>query len=291
MKKARKVFLILCVFLVSCVSSEKQTKKAELHHQLAISFMKKCQYPSALAELKKALKTKPKDPFLHHSIALLYFQFKEYKKTLKHLKTALALNPEFTDARVYLGRSLIEIGQEKEALKELEKARKDLTYKYSENIHAHLGLAYYKQKKYSLAEKHFSVARIIKKEDCFLALYHAKSFYFQNQFQKALEVLEPAKKWCQTNLPLCFPPSFSAYFFAALAYDKTGQKLKALSNLKIFLKNAEKNNVFLKEAKKLMNMWQGFQQDPLRKNQVPFSKGLKKSAQGTKNLINLEQYK
>lgn len=264
MKKARTIFLILCVFLFSCVSSEKQTKKAELHHHLAISYMKKCQYPSALAELQKALETKPKDPFLHHSIALLYFQFKEYKKTIKHLKTALALNPKFTDARVYFGRSLIEIGQEKTALKELKKAQKDLTYKYSENIHAHLGLAYYKQKKYSLAEKHFSVARIVKKEDCFLALYHAKSFYFQNQFQKALKILEPSKKWCQTNLPLCFSPSFEAYFFSSLAYNKTGQRLKAVSNLKVFLNNAKKDNAHLKEAKKLMNMWRGFKKDALK---------------------------
>ena len=214
--------------------------------------MKKCQYPLALSELKKALEAKPKDPLLHHSIALLYFQFKKYGETVKYFKTALALRPKFTDARVYLGRSLIETGKLKEALKELNKAKEDLTYPHSENIHAHTGLVYYKQKKYALAEKHFSVARTIKKNDCFLALYHAKSFYFQNQLKKALAILEPAKKWCKTHLPICFPPSYDAYFFSALAYDKLGLKKKVFFNLKTFLGQV-KESPYLPEAEKLMN--------------------------------------
>ena len=250
------LFIFFSFFLISCVSNEKQVKKAELHHQMALSLMKKCQYPSALAALNKALKLNEDDPMFHHSVALLYFQFKKYGKSVEHLNKALKLNSKFTDARVHLGRSLIEVGKWNQGLKELQKAKEDLTYRYSENIHAHMGLVYYKQKNFSLAEKHLNVARTIKKEGCFTALYHAKSLYFQDQFQKALAILEPSKLWCEKNLPLCSSPSFDSYFFAALAYNKLGQKQKAFLNLQIFL-NKAKNSEYLNEAKKQMNLLKG----------------------------------
>ena len=248
------LFLILCIFLTSCVSREKQIKKAELHHQLALSLMKKCQYPAALTALRKAIELKADEPLFHHSIALLYFQFKKYKKTIQYFKKALQLKPDFTSARIHLGRSLIEMDKWKEGLAELEKAKEDLTYRYPENIHIHMGMAYYKRKKYFEAEKHFNVARTVKKEDCYTALYHAKSLYFLSRFQKALGILEPSKKWCEKNLPLCSSPSFDSYFFAALAYGKKGQRQKALLNLKIFLDKA-KDSVYLEEAKKYMKLW------------------------------------
>ncbi|MDE0120064.1 MAG: tetratricopeptide repeat protein [Bdellovibrionales bacterium] len=250
-----KYFLfLLCVFLTSCVSTEKQVKKAELHHQLALSLMKKCQYPSALTELRKAIELKSDEPLFYHSIALLYFQFKKYEKAIQYLKKALRLNPNFTSARIHLGRSLIEVNKWQKGVTELEKAKEDLTYRYPENIHTHLGLAFYKRKKYFEAEKHFQVARAVKKEDCHVALYHAKSLYFLGQFPKATAILEPSKKWCESKLPSCSSPSFDSYFFAALAYDKTNQRPKALLNLKTFL-NKAKDSVYREEAKKYQKLW------------------------------------
>ena len=84
-------FLCFLLLLTSCASREKQTKKAELYHQLALSFMNKCQYPAALGELEKALKINPKQPVFHHSIALLYFQFKKYDKSIHHFEEACEL--------------------------------------------------------------------------------------------------------------------------------------------------------------------------------------------------------
>ena len=249
------VFLsLLVVFLTSCVSTEKKVKKAELHHQLALSLMKKCQYPAALTELRKAIKLQSDEPLFYHSIALLYFQFKKFEKTIQHLKKALHLNPDFTSARIHLGRSLIEVDKWETGVTELKKAKEDLTYRYPENIHTHIGVAFYKRKKYLEAEKHFHVARAVKEEDCHVALYHAKSLYFLGQFKKALTILEPSKKWCEKNLPSCSAPSFDSYFFTALAYDKTNQRQKALLNLKTFLKEA-KDSPYMEEAKKYQKLW------------------------------------
>lgn len=248
------VLLVFCMGLTSCVSREKQTKKAELHHQLAVSLMRKCKNPSALVELRKALKLKPQDPFVHKSLALLYFQFKKYKKSIRHLKEALKIKPDFTDARVHLGRSLIEIGKWEEGLKELKRAKEDLAYQNRENVHIHIGLAHYNRKNFFLAEKHFNESRMIKTEECVAALYHAKSLYYLGKYQKALDILEPAKLWCEKNLSWCASPSFEPYFFAALSYNKKGNRQKALFHLKIFLEKA-KDSEYLEEAKKYQKLW------------------------------------
>lgn len=250
-------FLCFLLLFTSCASREKQNKKAELHHQLALSYMKKCQYPAALGELEKALKLKPKQPVFHHSIALLYFQFKKYDKSIHHFKEALRINPKFTDARVHLGRSFMEVHQWEKGLKELKKAQEDLTYRYPENVHTHLGVAYYNKKNFSQAEKHFSIVRTVKKEECSIALYHAKSLFYMGKFKKALDILEPAKLWCETNVPLCSPPPVDSYYFAALIYFKKGDKKKAISHLKIFLDKA-KESVYLEEAKRKLKMWKEF---------------------------------
>ena len=248
------VFFLLYFVLGSCASNEKQVKKAELHHKLALSLIKKCKYRMALAELQQALKFKSQDPLIHHSIALLYFQFTKYQKTLAHLRTALELKPDFTDARVYLGRSLVEMGQWEAGLKELKKAKEDLTYRYPERIHIHTGMAYYRGKKYKEAEKHFNVVRTMKKTDCFSALYHAQSLYFAGRFQESLKILEPSKKFCKVAPP-CSKPSFDSYYFSAQAYDKMGQKQKALFNLKTFLDKAHSDNPYRKKAEQTMRAW------------------------------------
>ena len=218
--------------------------------------MQKCQYPVALAELKKALDLQKDRPLFHYSIALLYFQFKKYDKTVRHFKTALKLEPNFTAARVHLGRTLIEQGALKSALFELKKAKEDLSYRYPEDIHAHLGLAYYKQKKHSLAEQHLSSARTVKKNSCSLSLYHARVLYELGQFKSALNILNPAKKWCEKKSSLCSAPSYEPYFFSAGAYNKLGQKQKAYSDLKIFLNKSQKSP-FLKQAKKQIQFLKG----------------------------------
>ena len=249
------ISLFIIFYLTSCASREKQIKKAELHHQLAVSLIRKCQNPAALKELKKALNLKPEDPFIHNSVALLYFQFKKYDKSLNHLRKALNIKPDFTDARVHLGRSLIETGKWKEGLKELNKAKEDLTYQSRENVHIHIGLAHYKQKNFFQAERHFGEARMVRTKDCMTALYHAKSLYYLNQYQKALNILEPAKLWCEKDLSWCASPSFDPYFFTALAYYKQGNKKKALFHLKVFLEKA-KDSDYLEEAKKYQKWWE-----------------------------------
>ncbi len=249
--------LAFCLFCtLSCVSSQKQKKKADLYHQKALSLMKKCQYPGAMAQFQKALKWDNKQALFHHSTALLYFQFKKYEKAIEHLKTALKLRPEWTSARVHLGRSLIETGRTKEGLTMLKKAQTDLTYRHVDRIHIHMGMAHYKNQDFRQAEKHFNVARTVQQEDCVMALYHAQSLYFLKQYPKALSILEPSKQWCQKKLPLCAKPSFDSYFFSALSYDKMGNRKKALQNLNIFLSKAKKSE-HLKKAGKYRKMWQG----------------------------------
>lgn len=234
------------LFFNSCstLSSKKKTeKKSQLIYHLALSSLRQCRYPQALKQLLEALKLEESDPSIYHSLALVYFQLKQYPLAVKFFKKALQLQPGWTVARVDLGRSLIETGQIQEALHLLKKASKDLSYPYPENIHAHMGLSFFKRKNFKEAQMHFEVARQIQGRDCELALYHAQSLYFLKKYNKAGNILEPSKRWCQRAfLPPCATPHFKAYFWQALVYDKQGQHQKALKDLKVFLKNSNKKH-------------------------------------------------
>ena len=238
----------------ACVSRQ-NIRKSQSHYKMAVSLIRKCQFPSALSEFKVALKLRPSDPYLHHGLGLVYFQFKKYKLTLKHLKKALDLKPNLTAARVDLARTLIEIGRLPQALSELKKAENDLTYLHPENIHAHLGFAYYKQGKFKEAARHFSVSRKIKAKECLTAVYHGRSMYFLNQFSLASGLFESAKTWCEKSPPACAKPIFSPYFFAALSHHKMGQTAAARRSLQAFLSKAGLDSRYRKEALNLINQW------------------------------------
>ena len=253
-----KIFLrlFLIVFLINCSSYNKNSeKKSFLLHNIALSLMQECKYRPALRELKKALAIDSKDHFLHYSIALVYFQFKQYDLSIKHLKKSLSIKPDFTKARVHLARTFIETGQTSTALADLKKSLKDLTFPQPELIHSNIGLAYYKQKKYTAAEKQFSVVHKIKPQDCFISLYRAKSLYFLNQIDASLDILKKAKKLCANNRPACSKPTSSAYYFSALGYNKKNNRKKALKELNIFLKKASDDSLYITEAKELKKSW------------------------------------
>ena len=248
-------FICLCLVL-SCVSNQKTTKtrKSRSHHNLAVSLIQKCQFAAALKELNQAVKLKPLDPYLYHSLGLVYFQFKKYNKATKLLQKALKLKPDFTPARVDLARSLIETNNIQSAIQHLKAAKEDLTYLQPENIHAHLGFAYYKQKQFHQAKKYFSVSRKIQPKNCAIALYYGKSLYFLNLFKKALPVFESSKTWCQNSPPSCTSPNFESYYFSALTYYKMGQLERAKNDLQIFLSKDLESN-YRSQALNWMRKW------------------------------------
>ena len=258
MNKTAFWILCCCVFLSSsCISlpSKKKTdKKNQLRHNLAISLIRDCKYRMALRELQKIIQVEPKEPMILHSMALVYFQLKQYNKAIDFFQKALRLKPEFTVAKVNLGRSFIEIDKLDKALKLLNQAEKDLTYPYPENIHNHIGLAHFKKKDFKEAEQHFRISRKVKSKDCMTALYHARTLYALEQFQKALGILHKSKSWCAGYTP-CTTPNFDSYFFIALVYYRLREEQKAFLNMNTFIKKAEEDNPHYNQAKNLLNQW------------------------------------
>ena len=247
--------LLIVILFIGCVTNRKEVeKKSILYHRIATSFIQQCKYRPALKELQKALALDSRSPLLHHSIGLVYFQFKKYNKAIKHLRKAISLELGFTIAHVHLARALIETDQPEEALKELNRSLQDLTFNSPETIHSFIALAYFQQKKFSKAETYFNIASKVLQKDCFVSLYHAKTLYFLNRFDKALTLLNKSKKLCDTNRSTCSPPLMDSYYFSALIYDKKGKRKKALKDLKFFLKKSTEND-YLSKAQKLIKVW------------------------------------
>ena len=253
MKIFFKLFVFIC--LVGCITNKKEAeKKSTLHHRVATSFIQQCKYRPALKELQKALSLDSRSSLLHHSIALVYFQFKEYNISIKHLRRAISLEPSLTKARVHLARALIEVGQLDEALKELNQSLQDLTFNTPETIHSFMGLAYFRQKKFSKANTYFEIAGKILQNDCFVSLYHAQALYFLNKQDEALSLFNRSKILCDSNRLSCSPPLTDSYYFSALIYKKKGKKKEAIKDLKVFLKKTTESD-YLNKAKQLIKVW------------------------------------
>jgi len=209
-----------------------------------------------MKELRIALQLQPRSAKLHHDIALIYFQFQKYNKAVKHLKKSLELKPDFTQARVNLGRYLIEINKITQAIRQLKIAQKDLTYRYAENIHTNLGLAYYKRGQFDMAQQQFNVARKMNNQDCTTALYHGQSLYFLRKFNRAITIFEQTKTWCEpSNSSPCDQSQMDkAYFWTARTYHNMHQKQQAISHLKTLLSKYPKSK-YQSKATNLIKRW------------------------------------
>ena len=135
-------FFIVLFFLTSCLSSQKNIKKSEYHHTIAISLIKECDKPRALAHLLKAIKLNPKDFIIHYTLATTYYSIGQYEKALIELKKILKNKPELTEAHLLLARVYIDLNQPNRSLKEIKIAEKDMTiFQFFKNYHSErLGL-------------------------------------------------------------------------------------------------------------------------------------------------------
>ncbi len=101
--------------------------RADAHFFLALMDYNQAQYPAALAVLKKAEQEGLEDSDLHYLTAetLLKIDGGNAEAAVAELGRAVQLNPESVAARTLRGRLLLEKGQAKEAVQDLEVAKRE----------------------------------------------------------------------------------------------------------------------------------------------------------------------
>lgn len=218
------VSLTLALLMCACVSAHRK-EEALLHLQVGSSFLREGRYPDALRELLLAEKADPSNPIVQNNLGLVYFIREKNELAEKHLQKAIDLQSNYTDALNNHARVLIEMKKYDRAVSELQKVLKDLTYSEGDKALTNLGLAYFRQGKYNEAKKYTSQAIRLNRNSCLAYTLYGRSQLELGEFNPAANSLDAA-------VVICKPASFDEpHYFSGLAYDKAGDKQKAIARL------------------------------------------------------------
>jgi type IV pilus assembly protein PilF len=195
------IFLAAVLALGCAGVSEKDTKTAQYHYQLGISYLNDNNIQPAFAELQKSLKLNPQDKETHNALGVIYLtKLEDYPKAVDHFQKALTIDKDYSEAATNLGNAYAKMKQYNEAIGSYKTALSNPQYKNAAIALNNLGMVYYRLSKLDEALSAFKEA--IKRYSDFhapyygLALsYNAKGEYGDAAFamKRAIE-LDPLYK-------------------------------------------------------------------------------------------------
>lgn len=219
-----RVLLIFFMILAACASEDKKAQEiANLHLEMGTAYLVKRKYPQALRELLAAETNNPNDPLIQNNLGIAYFTLKKNATAVEHLKKALSLREDYSDARNNLGRVYIEMGLYDEAISQLQKVAKDLTYATPHKALVNLGIAYFHAGKLNEAKRKLLETLQIDRSNCLAHNYYGRTLLQQQQFVEASASLDKAINFCKE---LSFD---EPHYYSGMAYLKLGQTKKAMA--------------------------------------------------------------
>ena len=244
--------LLFPVLLCGCstLKSADQQESADLHMQIAISYIQKDNLPTALKELLIAEDLAPKNASVQSNLGLVYFMRDRFELAEKHYLRAISFRPDFTEAKNNLARVYIETDQLRKAEPLLRDALKDLTYSDYSLIYGNYGVLEFKRKNYMAAKDYLKKSLTTDRENCMSHVYLGRSYLELGELGLATDQLEKGIAFCQ---PVGID---EAHYYAALAFFRNSQKDRAMVRfeelIKIFPngKNNEKAKKMLALIKK-----------------------------------------
>lgn len=228
---SRPLMAVLPFILIACASPQRLNQdKAIYHMQMGTAALMQGNNPVAIAELSMAQDLDPESAIVQNNLGLAYLMRERLALAEVHIRKAIDLRPDYTDAKNNLGRVLIERGQFKEAITELQLVTQDLKYQFPEKPLVNIGMAYFKMGDFKNAELNFIAAIGYQKENCLAQSYLGRCFYETKNYTKASNQLDKAVSFCQKGQfdePL---------YYAALSFYQLGQKDKSEARLEEIIK-------------------------------------------------------
>ena len=242
-------FLFLILFFIAGCATQgiSDQEKARLHLKIGTGFLNSNNYPQALEELLAAERLDNENPIIQNNLAIAYFVREKYSESEKHLRRAVTLDPSYTEARNNLGRTLIKLGLNHEAVKVLNIARKDLTYPHPENSLSNYGIALFSIKKFRSARSALLKSLKIRPKHCETFHYYARSLFELQKYRAAAHALDQAIQLCKSKY------KSSNNYWSGMAYFKNRKLEQARDRFEKVLSYGPGANHY-SSAQKMLNL-------------------------------------
>jgi type IV pilus assembly protein PilF len=241
------LFLINFSLLVSCSTNKENKQIAYSHFQIGVSMAAQGEYEKALEQLLIAKELDPKNELFLNHLGLTYYFMKEYEHSIVAFKSALSENPKYSEVQNNLGRVYIDIKDFTSAQQHLDLAASDLTYPHKDKVWFNMGLNYFMQNKYKLAQPYFLKAISVNRSHCLAYNYFGRCEIELEKFKKAARTLDQAIYHCQQK-------NFDEpHYYSAIALFRLGYKSKAIARLQES-KKLYPNGSMTKKIDEMMNL-------------------------------------
>lgn len=137
--------------VISCATARQNgdTKQAEAHYKIGVSYLNDSKAQQAFVEFQKAYEINPKNKEVLRAIGVIYLvYFDETSKAIDFFDKAVDIDPDYSDAYNDLGFAYEKLGQFNRAILFYKKAVANLLYSTPEKAYIGMGNSYYRLGKY-----------------------------------------------------------------------------------------------------------------------------------------------
>ncbi len=171
------VSVILIGLLSACAGTKERgpmssREKARTLVEVANGALSEGDPTGALTALVSAEALDDSLPELYHSRALAFIAKKNTQAALENAQKAVTIFPNYSDACTTLGKLLLDQGRFSEAETYLKRAATDSLYRDAYRAQTSLGILYYRQSKWTLAQKELDSAIDSEPEQSCVAFYY-----------------------------------------------------------------------------------------------------------------------
>jgi type IV pilus assembly protein PilF len=233
------VFLVLLLTACATTSNKEDTRTAEAHFKLGVSYISKGELTEASIEFQKALNLNPRQKESLDALGFINTRFGKYDEAISYYKQAISIDPNYSEAMNSLGVVYMETEKPDEAVKYFNMALNNPLYATPEKPYSNMGLVYYKKGDYQGAEDTVKKA-LARNPNSPVAIYIQGLLYLkQGDDEAAIKKFTKALSIEQDYL--------EARWELAKAYVRSGEQDKAVEHFKIIAEKAE-NTAIGKEA-------------------------------------------
>jgi Tfp pilus assembly protein PilF len=193
------------------------SERADLYLESAQAAFRDGDLPATFQALNQAEELKPKNVEIHHLRALAFYARQELKNAEAAIRRALDLQPKASNLKTTLGRVLLDLGRDREAIPVLEEAGKDPVYGEAYKPLTSLGIHYYRLNQLKEAKREFD--RAIQLQPQFACL----AYYYRGHLDlKEGKTTEALVNYTQATKSFC--GGFAdAHYAIGLVYQRTKQ--------------------------------------------------------------------